>query len=159
MTDDQLINLFQSLQSGVLEALGEVKQENQALKKDVAAYKVICKNLTELREELQGKHNKLENKYLELKEKHETLEKSVVLTRDMINREGRPKLDLSQLDIEWIKEQRASGLSLRKIAEQLNISHMTVNNILKQEERTEPTATTQGTVNQTIKKSSAFGGL
>lgn len=157
MTDEQLINLFEALKNGVLEALAEVKQENQALKKDVAAYKVICKNLTELREELQGKYNKLENKYLELKEKHETLEKSVVLTRDMINREGRPKLDLSQEDIKWIKEQRESGLSLRKIAEKLDISHVTVANVLKQE-CAEPTTTASKTT-EGAKKSNSFGSM
>ncbi len=73
---------------------------------------------------------------LNLKKENDTLKTEIVnikadivLTKNQINYNGRPT-ELTDEDIEFIKNARAEGLSLRKIAEMIDKSHTTVSRVL-----------------------------
>ena len=64
-----------------------------------------------------------------LKTEIENIKADIVLTKNQINYNGRPQ-ELTDEDIEFIKNARAEGLSLRKIAEMIDKSHTTVSRVL-----------------------------
>ena len=60
-----------------------------------------------------------------LKTEIENIKDDIVLTKKQINYNGRPS-ELTDEDIEFIKNARSEGLSLRKIADMIDKSHTTV---------------------------------
>lgn len=75
------------------------------------------------------KQNMLNKKITDLEKENQEIKKSIVLSRDKINKNGRPK-SLSNYDIENIKLLRNEGNSLRSIAEKYQVSHTTIRNAL-----------------------------
>lgn len=72
---------------------------------------------------------KLKEENDNLKGEIENIKADIVLTKSQINYSGRPQ-ELTDADIEFIKNARAEGLSLRKIAEMIDKSHTTVSRVL-----------------------------
>ena len=64
-----------------------------------------------------------------LKTEIENIKDDIVLTKKQINYNGRPS-ELTDEDIEFIKNARSEGLSLRKIADMIDKSHTTVSRVL-----------------------------
>lgn len=72
----------------------------------------------------------LDQQVKDLVEENKEIKKSIVMTREQINRNGRPK-SLTAADIENILNLRESGESFRAIADRYEVSHTTIRNALK----------------------------
>lgn len=59
------------------------------------------------------------------------LQENIVLTKDMINREGRPKIEVTNEMKKTIIELRKEGKGTRYIAEAVGMSHTKVAQLLK----------------------------
>lgn len=111
-------------------------------------------------------HNVIIKEYKELKEENKNLKlsinnvnlqlnkaiKNTVLSKDNINREGRPKV-LNDKEIEFVKDLYSEGLSYRKIAEKMDISHTTVAKVVKEEKEQN---STEKAKDQSIHLSNSF---
>lgn len=59
------------------------------------------------------------------------LQENIILTKDMINREGRPKIEITSEMKKIIIELRKEGKGTRYIAEAVGLSHTKVAQLLK----------------------------
>lgn len=125
------------LVKGIDKAYEELKQERNKYH-DLW---VKCSKEQDKRIELDEEYLKLKKEHLDLQEEHKKLKANIVLTRDKINRDGRPKA-LTEEEVQLAKEQYMAGSSYRKIAEEMGVGHSTIARAVK-----EPSA----------KQSSAFG--
>lgn len=126
------------------ELLVQEKQRNSDLENTLSKVKHELDEMEQKYDKLQKEYHQLGAKSVELAKDYRTnralsealaqeykeLSSSIILTREQINRDGRPKV-LTDEEIEWIREQREQGRTLRSIAENLDVSHMTVSRALK----------------------------
>lgn len=128
---------------GKLESeLGEVKEDSE--------YKIddLTNQLYAIKSEVVG----LESKNAMLQEELDRVKKRSILTEDNANRNGRPR-DITDEDIEYIKQARAEGLSLRKIGEMIDKSHTTIARYLKSENgKDKGNVTKEESIEERVKK-------
>lgn len=139
------------------EEMETLTKESTRIKSDHRKLREVYNNVASSYKALNEKYNEIQEKYnnlvqnnrqvllekeqiekelKELKKNFKELKDDVILTRTQAKTGGRPKVQLSDEDIEWIMEQRESGASLRAIArdlEGLNVSHQTIKNIIQEQ--------------------------